>query len=250
MALERIGALVASEDGAVIAGIQQCSNVRLAQAMLKALGSKFWNKGDEMELSSQLQELLIECKVRLVILDEINHLVDRGTAKSHHSVADWIKALFNTVKIPCVLAGIPRAKLLLETNDQLGDRFREIVEVAMLSVGEGREGVARSALKAFSSLLTDLDCIDLSSQNVTRLLVFATGGRLRPLRKLLVRSVEHAFRKGDRRIDLIVLATAFAEVVYPNAPEDRNPFLPSFNGVPLTKKREPFAVRSLETDAA
>lgn len=53
----------------------------LAHTLLKALGDQKWHMGREVELSARLVFLIKQCHVRLVIIDEANHLIDRGGRK-------------------------------------------------------------------------------------------------------------------------------------------------------------------------
>lgn len=219
-----------------------CSIIKLARAMLLALRSKYWDKGDESQLTVQLKCLLLGCKVRLVILDEVNHLVDKGGEKTHYNIADWIKSLADEMHLPFVLAGIPRSERLLDTNDQLRGRFREVIEIQPFSIeNKYCEKEFRSVLLSFQMLLGDLPSIDLSHPTVARAFVFATGGRLREIRKLLVRAVELAFERPEPKLTISELFRAFRTVIYQDAPNERNPFSKRFTGTPLTKPGEPFS---------
>lgn len=51
----------------------RCTIARLCSVLLQALGSPFWNKGKDEERQDALIALMKKCKVRLVIIDEINH---------------------------------------------------------------------------------------------------------------------------------------------------------------------------------
>lgn len=221
-----------------------CTIKRLARSMLLEMGSKFWNKGDEEELRNQLVCLMSACKVRMVILDEVNHLVDRGRAQTHHNIADWIKGLADTVRVPFVLAGIPRAKRLLDANDQLRSRFREQIEIKRFSVG-GDKALSqfRGALNAFSRLLGGLPTVCLTDDTVARSIHFATDGRLRDIRRLLVRTVKIAYNQQKPSITKSTLLQAFRQVIFKEATETRNPFSAKFNEMPLVNPGEPFSPR-------
>jgi hypothetical protein len=70
---------------------------------------------------------------------------------------------------------------------------------------------------------------------------FATDGRLRDIRRLLVRAVELAYEQPDPRLTDMVLAEAFRTVIYRGSPDKRNPFHKAFNELPLVEGDEPFA---------
>lgn len=214
----------------------------LANTLLKALGDPKWHVGKEVELTARLVFLIRQCRVRLVIIDEANHLIDRGGEKTLHTAADWLKRLVDATRVSFVLAGIPRTRRLLETNDQLRERFREVIEIDRFSVANtSAELEFRSVLKVFRMYLRDLPTIDISGAAITRLFAFATDGRLRDIRRLLVRAVELAYERADPRLTDAILAESFRTVIYPGASDKRNPFHKAFNEMPLVKGDEPFA---------
>ncbi|MBM5575316.1 TniB family NTP-binding protein [Deefgea sp. CFH1-16] len=96
----------------------------MVSSMLGALGAVNPTRGKVEERRIRLVELVRRCGVRLIILDEFQHLVERGTPSKIAQVADWIKSLINELGIPFVLVGVPTAKAVLEHSDQLARRFK------------------------------------------------------------------------------------------------------------------------------
>lgn len=214
----------------------------MASTMLLALGDPKWNLGKEVDLTARLVFLIKTCRVRVVIVDEVNHLVDRGGEKTLHTSADWLKRLVDATRVSFVLSGIPRSKRVLATNDQLRGRFREVVEIERFSVAtRSAEHEFRSVLNVFKGYLRDLPTVDISSEVMARLFAFATDGRLRDVRRLLVRAVELAYAQPHPKLTVGVLADAFRTAIYPGCPNNRNPFHKQFNNMPLVKGDEPFA---------
>lgn len=222
----------------------KCSLKLLPSAMLEALGSPLWNVGDEEQRSHQLQTLLKKCGVKLVILNEANHLVDRGREKSHYLLADWIKLQSERSGVAFALVGIPRLKVLLEVNEQLADRVREVVTIEPFGVDERCKNQMTTALQSFDTLLDDIDRIPLASpENATRF-TFATAGRLRRIRRMLVEAVLAAAQMPRPKIDLPLLAQVFREHIYKGAPDTRNPFVVAkFDELPLIGPGEPYFPR-------
>lgn len=219
-----------------------CTPKKLVTELLRAMGSPFWNKGSEQERTQQLLILLSVCQTRLVLLDEASHLVERGGSKSHYQLGDWLKLTARQARIPFVLVGTERARALLDVNEQLRSRLRETIVLQPFSLGTHESTMhARSALKVFSDLLGSADRLDITSQEITQLVIFGTHGRLREIRKLLVRWVEIGFRKKSPSLTQKDLAQAFVEVIFPDAPKGRNPFLADFVRLPLTAAGEPYA---------
>ena len=222
---------------------QKCSTSDLVGAILLALGSPLWNKGSEAQRTHQLVVLLKECKVRLVILDEINHLIDRGKERTHYLAGDCLKVLSGLSRVPFALAGIPRSRALIDANEQLADRAGEVILIEVFSADKSSTQPIGAALNVFKRALKGLPTVDITHATMERTIAFATGGRLRSMRRLLVRAVEIAFRKPVPKIGIDVLSQAFLEVIFPKAPPTRNPFSRKFNKTPLIKAGEPFAPR-------
>jgi hypothetical protein len=222
-----------------------CNIKKLAGELLRRMGSPFWNRGGEEERTDQLMVLLKQCKVRAVILDEVNHLVDRGQHKTHELIADWIKQLATEAKIPLILAGVPRSRGLLAANDQLADRFREEIELRPfgLETADRRKEFA-TVMRTFSRVLGAIEHVDLHSPSMLRILVFATNGRLRVIRDLLVAAVDLAAVGQGKSIGLKVLEQAFLERIFKGAKPEQNPFSKKFRRTPLIKAGEPFAPSS------
>jgi hypothetical protein len=222
-----------------------CRIGKLAGAMLRAMGSPFWNRGDEGERTHQLMVLLKQCKVRAVILDEVNHLVDRGQHKTHELIADWIKQLSSDAAIPFILAGVPRSRELLAANDQLADRFREEIELQPFGLeNTKRSNEFATVMRTFSKVLGSIEHVSLHSPSMLKRLVFATNGRLRVIRNLLVAAVDLMAEDQGKRIDLATLENAFLSRIFKGAKPEQNPFGKKFRGTPLVKAGEPFAPSS------
>ncbi|MDR6496396.1 DNA transposition AAA+ family ATPase [Paraburkholderia terricola] len=232
-----------TEVPVLFAEIDQSPNPkRMAGTLLEALGDPKWDVGKEEHLTARFVLLMKRCRVRLVLLDEANHLIDRGGEKTLHTSGDWIKRVANKTRVPFVLAGIPRTKRLFATNDQVRGRFREIITIDRFSLAnKSAEHEFRSVLKAFKGYLRELPTIDLSGVAITRQFAFATDGRLREIQSLLARAVELAYEQPDPRLTVAVLAEAFRTVIYPGSPDKRNPFHKAFDEMPLVKGDEPFA---------
>lgn len=59
---------------------------------------------------------------RVVIFDEISHLVDEGSRVPPRSASDWLKTLADTLDMTLILFGIPRLERLFSANEQLRRR--------------------------------------------------------------------------------------------------------------------------------
>lgn len=218
-----------------------CSIKKLAGVLLLAMKSPFWNRGSEADRTHQLMTLLRACRVRLVILDEVNHLLDRGAAKTHYAVGDWVKQISDEAGVSFVLAGTPVTERLMWTNEQLRSRFSEVICLSPLGLGTAAEAATfEGALKTYQALLTGIDAVNLTSASMLKHLAIATGGRLRAMRRLLVRAVELAQAQVQPELGVDILGQAFREVIFDRAPDARNPFSKAFDGRPLSAPGEPY----------
>ena len=132
---------------------------------------------------------------------------------------------------------------MLEVNEQLRGRFNRCrtLKPFSLSVKESAADF-RGAVQAFSNELLGIEAVDLSGEGVLPQLFMATNGLLKPLVELLKDAVDLAMCTSRPAIKLDTLAAAFRSALWEEAPPERNPFEKGFNGYPLIKPGEPYAV--------
>jgi hypothetical protein len=215
----------------------------LPQAILKAMKSPFASRGVEQDLTDQAFELFRGCRVRLLLFDELNHLVDRGAERSHYERGDWIKQCLEVARIPICATGISRSEVLFRVNEQLSDRVSERVFIEPFKTGASASNQMAQAMRAFDGLLGDIPRIKLDDPHNCERFSYATEGKLRGIRKILVEAIRTGGTSLPPRIDLEVLARAFRTVIYSNAPDKRNPFCLAFDGNRLVGDGEPFRPR-------
>ncbi|HGS5473228.1 TPA: TniB family NTP-binding protein [Vibrio parahaemolyticus] len=78
---------------------------------------------DLARLTKRIVELIPLLGVKLIIIDEFQHLVDESSNKILTQVGNWLKGILNKSKCPIVLFGMPYSKLVLQANSQLHSRF-------------------------------------------------------------------------------------------------------------------------------
>lgn len=221
----------------------------VAGALLRAMGCPLWKKGDAEDRTDHLLTLLSECRTELVLVDEAQHLVDRGRTKTHALVADWIKVTSDDSEIPWVIAGLPRTQLLDAANDQFGRRFGSEVTLDRLDPFDGDAvrvigGIIVAQTAEFRVVVApSIDTTDLASR-----VGFASDGLIGYMTKLLAETARTQKREKLRHCDLAVFAQAFRDAIWADAPDDRNPFVgpPGKLRTRLTGVNEPF---SPENDA-
>jgi hypothetical protein len=100
----------------------------LPKSVLRALGFRVRGNMTEGELFSLMVEQLDLAGTRVVIFDEISHLVDEGSRVPPRAASDWLKTLVDPspaeqrLGVTLILFGIPRLERLFSANDQLRKR--------------------------------------------------------------------------------------------------------------------------------
>lgn len=103
---------------------QSASAKQLPICVLQALGvqvTKSMTVGSMFELMKTQMDL---AGTRVVIFDEISHLVDEGARVPPRAASDWLKALVDKTKVALIVFGIPRLERLFSANEQLRRRSR------------------------------------------------------------------------------------------------------------------------------
>lgn len=125
--------------------------------------------------------------IRVVVIDEVNHLIERGANLAPREAADHLKTIVDQTGISVIAIGLPRFQMIIDENEQLRDRacattilrpydwqleaeraaFADTVDVALLKL-------ERSGLP-----------VALDFEDIVRRLYGASGGRVPVMMRLL-----------------------------------------------------------------
>ncbi|WP_244372217.1 TniB family NTP-binding protein [Burkholderia pseudomallei] len=94
----------------------------LPKSVLRALGIRVAGTMTESAMFDLMVEQLGLAGTRVVIFDEISHLVDEGSRVPPRAASDWLKTLADTPGMTLILFGIPRLERLFKANEQLRNR--------------------------------------------------------------------------------------------------------------------------------
>lgn len=94
----------------------------MAEAIIDALDTRRYGRYSAEQATARASFLLKTAKVRVLLFDEIQHVVERNTARSWYEVADWLKTLSDGLNLSLLLIGLPAAREILSVNQQLRDR--------------------------------------------------------------------------------------------------------------------------------
>lgn len=118
----------------------QSSIKDLCIVILKAFGDPLDNT--KLTTSTLKEKVIKFCnlsKTKLIIFDEFQHPTERSSSYKLDNLADWIKNLINTTRIPVLIVGMPESKNLLSANRQLNRRFYTKFELQFFTLNRESE---------------------------------------------------------------------------------------------------------------
>ena len=91
----------------------------------------------------RLFEALKKKRVRAIMIDEVQHVVEGNRSVNQVEIRDFLKRLIDETNVCLVLSGIPSAKKLRDNDEQLASRVPAEVTLSMnYSLVEGQAFVA------------------------------------------------------------------------------------------------------------
>ncbi|HEV2578806.1 MAG TPA: TniB family NTP-binding protein [Acidobacteriaceae bacterium] len=188
----------------------------LAGVMLTELGAADAEQGTENYRTNRLKRLMKETKTRMVIIDEFQQFYDRGKRKVMHHAADWLKGLIDQTRTTLVIAGLPTAMTVIDSNEQLTRRFLAPIELPRFSWTLERQRIElQDILNAFyEAIASEFDLPNLASDEMAFRLYCATGGLMGYLSKLLKQTLRNASIDKRRIITLEDFNIAHTEAIW------------------------------------
>ena len=196
--------------------------------LLKKLGDPNAERGSTAILSSRVADYIKDCRVELIVLDELHHFINRENHRVLESVAEWLKTLIIETKVPVIALGKPSAAAVLDYDEQLRRRFAERYQ--LVPFPWDYENVA--SINEFRTFLKALDCrlplgeaSHLGSFDLAHRIHYVTDGVVGYVSTLVCRAADLAIFEGGERITLEHLSEAFLERIRTVKPTKENPFL-------------------------
>lgn len=194
------------------------------RSLLVAIGDPQQGRGarNKGELYGRLVILIKTVGIELLILDEIQVIIERRSAKVVTGIADLFKDLINDTEIPIVFMGMPWSKYLIDSNQQLKRRiaYRYVIPPYRVSNKEYRDDYRR-LLKLLSDFYGLSKEIKIEDVTFALRCFGATNGNLSATANLVCDAYVLSDNEG-KRVDLQL----FAEVVRGyGTPDYSNAFL-------------------------
>lgn len=215
----------------VMATTPSTANVHnVIMTLLEALGDPGATKGTigakERRLIKHFKET---CKVELLILDELQHFVDRENQKILHNASNWLKTFVKETRVSCALIGLQNdAEEVVNSNPQLARLFGDPYVLAPFEWDETRPNetkeVFRNFLRELEKLLPLKEQSHLDYYEIA-LRCFAASGGIMSYQMALIRAATRlALERKQEHLDLNVLSQAFTERLAPKRRGISDPF--------------------------
>ncbi|QNN45470.1 TniB family NTP-binding protein [Thermomonas brevis] len=215
----------------------------LVEALLRAFGDPHWARGSESNQTARLLDFLEKTRCKMIILDEFQHLCDKGQQKRLDHTTDWLKTLIEKKPWALVVAGLPESCAIINRNGQLQGRFDHSLVMPLFdwTVASDRTQF-RSIVRSFVAEMHPFELPDLGGEELAFRTYLATSGRVGLFAKLMDRAVRHAIQGRTTKIQLTDLADAYTRAIWfaSTFPLKGGPFL-----CDLPQERNDLLVRAL-----
>ena len=187
----------------------------LLESLLYGLGDPFWARGSIATMTQRLYTLLDEVQCKMIILDEFQHLCDKGQYKKLNLLADWLKVLIESRKYGLVAVGLPTAASVVNRHSQLFCRFDEVLKMPLFDwSNKSSASQFRAILGQFQRDLYPFNFPALDSPEMGVRIYLATAGRIGLVAKLLDRVIRNAIRAGSLNIELKDFDSAYKRAIW------------------------------------
>jgi hypothetical protein len=175
-----------------------------ASEILRALGDPCFDKGEEVRLTSRIQDLLNTTETKAIVLEEFQHFQEKTSLKVWEHVTDWLKVLVDNSRVALVVAGLPTCLDVIYQNEQLAGRFLAPIKLPRFdwTINQSRDEFLGITAAFGDALSLHFDLPDLGQEEMGFRLYCASGGVIGYLTKLLKQAVWDAINRNSKSIRL------------------------------------------------
>jgi len=180
------------------------------ESLLSALGDPKPSHGTRTVKRRRLVNMLREQGVRLLVLDDLQHIVDRQSDRVLFDASEAVKEVLIEHPMSVLCAGLADAERVVKSNEQLSRRHMATVRLQRFDWGkEPSKKIFLGTLKAFQASMTCYDLPDLQHKSVALRFYLATGGIMDFMFKLFLFTAEIALKRNLTSIRLDVFDEAW-----------------------------------------
>lgn len=191
----------------------------LSMSMVEILGEHPSDYQSVTTLETLIIERLTTMEVQLVILDDFHHVAEKGGSKTKRSLCNWLMKLLNRSGIPFLVSGSHDAEGLINTVQELSDRFPYRAHLKSLPLDDEQNkpvliGIL-AGLQKEMIILGDLKSYPhLTDPNQYKSIYLATQGNFRRLSNLLHDTFHIALTRGDHTLSMTDFAKAADDLTF------------------------------------
>jgi hypothetical protein len=97
--------------------------INFVTKLLIAIGDPIPDRGTIGSREFRLINFMKDCQTEIIIVDDLQHFVDRDSERVLHDVSNWLKNLVKETHVACIIGGLPEAEDVLTYNIQFGRLF-------------------------------------------------------------------------------------------------------------------------------
>lgn len=176
--------------------------------------------GSNNDVNGVLVRALRQHRVRLIAIDEFQHVFLTSGLKVATPVIDWLKRLMNQTHVPVVLLGTESIDRLEGVDPQLTTRIPTVGRMGYFPLNGEWYGFVKALAGACKGMDMSALCKDVS---LAASLHGATMGSPRLTKGLLVHSICIGLSNGKKTLDRSILKEAYL-VQHGGEPNSENPF--------------------------
>jgi archaellum biogenesis ATPase FlaH len=193
---------------------------------LGQFGSQYRHHRSSAEsLTEALIKCLKRCETELIIIDEFQELIENKTREKRNQIANRLKYISETAKIPIVLVGMPWAAKIAE-EPQWASRLMVQRTIPFFKLSEDAESFVRFVM-GLARRMPFATPPKLEAKHTIFALFAFSHGCVRRLKHLLDESVKQALAVHSETLLHEHIAVAFG-LFYP---DQENPFLQSIDEI-------------------
>ena len=171
---------------------------KLELFMADKLNASLLRRPSKDEVTLEISRKITEFNVRMIVLDEIQHINAAQNSREWSALKDFIKDIANRHHIPVVIGGLPEIALrLVSTDAQLKRRF--FGNVIRLSPWKRSAGL-RDLLEEIEETLPLRKRSNLNSEAMMEIIEKSTSGSIDEIYFCIRLAAEEAIRTGKERI--------------------------------------------------
>ncbi len=190
------------------------------------------NRSSAENLTESLIKCMMRCETELILIDEFQELIENKTRERRNQIANRLKYISETARIPIVLVGMPWAAKISE-EPQWSSRLLIRKTIPYFKLTDGLSIFVR-VIKGFAARMPFRKPPEIEGKHTILGLYSASQGRMRTLKFLLNEAVKQALSEDSETLTHEHIGKAF-HIFYP---EHENPFYIPLENIKIYEVRE------------